>query len=87
MRYLELILETHFASLRAESTDSLKRSEVPPPESVNQRYKASLLISAQAYFDLIGVCLNKLSQTNPIVWGCFDYFIFNPSYGCPTESN
>ena len=43
-------------SLRADSTDSLKRSEVPPPvESAHQRYKASLLISAQAYFDLIGV--------------------------------
>ena len=38
-------------SLRADSTDSLKRSEVPLPlESANQRHKASLLILAQAYF-------------------------------------
>ena len=63
-------MNTIMHSLRADSTDSLKRTEVPPPvESANQRYKASLLISAQAYFDLIGVCPNKLCQINPISWG------------------
>ena len=75
-------------SLCADSSDSLKRSEVPPPvESAEQRYKASLLISAQAYFYLIAVCLNKLCKLNPIVWRCFDFFVVHPSYGRPTESN